>query len=105
AANDAFVELGACMADGRILSALGHRTLLQPTDCDEMARTARRASEITVGAPLRSGSLLLVPLALPLPGSGSERDGVLVALTPVASLLGIMASARLHDATTVVLVG
>ncbi|QJW83901.1 hypothetical protein HK414_07635 [Ramlibacter terrae] len=47
-----------------------------------------------------------MPLAMPLsqPG-GPGPPEIAVALTPVPTLLGVMASARLRDATTVVLVG
>lgn len=105
-ANDAFVELAVCMADGRILSALGGASLLHAADCSTLAAATQDATEITVGTPLATGGgVLLVPLTLPVAAAGGQRAGVAVALTPTATLLGVMASARLHEETTVVLVG
>jgi len=105
-ANDAFVELAICTADGQIVSSIAAASFLTPADCERLRRSVRPSTEITVGTPLPTGGALLVPLALPisLPEPG-ELPAVAVALSPVHTVLGIMASARLHDATTVLLVG
>ncbi|HEY8360821.1 MAG TPA: hypothetical protein VIL30_25465, partial [Ramlibacter sp.] len=105
-ANDAFVELAVCGPDDSILSSIAAATFLTPADCARLRQGTRPSTEITVGAPLRTGGALLVPLTLPLsPPGGDGPPAIAVALTPVSTMLGIMASARLRDATTVLLVG
>lgn len=105
-ANDAFVELAICTADGQVVSSITAASYLSPADCERLRRSVRPSTEITVGAPLPTGGALLVPLALPisLPEPG-ELPEVAIALSPVHTVLGIMASTRLRDATTVLLVG
>lgn len=104
-ANDAFVELAACMNDGRVLSSLAAGTLLDAAHCTRLAAATRPSTEVTVGAPIAFGGGLYVPLTLPLPGADGAPAGVAVALAPVTTMMGIMASASLHDRTTVVLAG
>ncbi|MDB5750414.1 MAG: hypothetical protein JWP65_835 [Ramlibacter sp.] len=101
-ANDAFVELAVCTGDGRIL---GPASFLDAADCARLQAGTRTSTEVTVGTPVRTGGALLVPLSLPMGPPGTGAPDIAVALAPVHSMLGIMASARLRDATTVVLVG
>ncbi|MGV3571644.1 MAG: sensor histidine kinase [Ramlibacter sp.] len=105
-ANDAFVELAVCTADGRILSSIDAATFLTAADCARLQQSVRPSTEITVGTPLATGGALLVPLSMPISQpQPRELPDVAVALTPVPTLLGVMASFRLRDATTVLLVG
>lgn len=104
-ANDAFVELAVCTANGRALSSLGQASFLTAADCERLRATTRASTEITVGTPMPTGGALLVPLTLPIDTRDGGTPDVAVALTPVPTMLGIMASTQLRDATTVVLVG
>ncbi|RYY97109.1 MAG: HAMP domain-containing histidine kinase, partial [Comamonadaceae bacterium] len=103
-ANDAFAELAICTADGRVLSSKSADSALGVADCARLRQDAQASSEITVAPTIPSGGALVVPLVLPLPASGPGRPGLAVALAPVSSMLGIMGSTQLRDATTVLLV-
>jgi signal transduction histidine kinase len=101
-ANMIFVEMAACLDDGRILSTRGPQTSLSADDCSRLAQGGR---ELTMGLPQRGAGLLQVPFTLPLQGAPGRAGGLLVALTPVTRLLGAMDEALLQEETTVVIAG
>ncbi|RYY72548.1 MAG: hypothetical protein EOO24_47640, partial [Comamonadaceae bacterium] len=104
-ANDAFVELAVCRRDGRVLSSLRERSLVGRAGCDRLRQDTRAGGEITVGHMIAANGSLLVPLTLPLAPDAEGPHEIAVALTPVPTLLGVMWSTRLHDATALALVG
>ncbi|QJW83902.1 hypothetical protein HK414_07640 [Ramlibacter terrae] len=54
-ANDAFVELAVCTADGRILSSIDAASFLTAADCTRLRQHVRPSTEITVGPPVPTG--------------------------------------------------
>lgn len=101
-ANMIFVELAACLDDGRILSTRLPQGTLTAQDC---ARLAGTGNELTMAPPQRGAGLLQVPLTLRLQGAPGRPGGLLVAMTPVTRLLGVMDEALLQEETTVVIGG
>ncbi|HEX7889697.1 MAG TPA: ATP-binding protein [Ramlibacter sp.] len=101
-ANEIFVEMAACLDDGRILSTRLAQGTLTAEDC---ARLAKDGQELTMALPQRGAGLLLVPFTLPLQGAPGRPGGLLVAMTPVTRLLGVMDEASLQEETTAVIVG
>lgn len=103
-ANDAFRELGLCLADGRVLPAPPPGAYLTVATCAELAERTPSGSGVTVLPPVNAAGGLQVPLTLAIE-AGDERLAVGVALTPVESLLGIMHSTVLREDTAVLVSG
>lgn len=104
-ANDAFQELGLCMADGRVLRVGTNGARLTPATCARIAAAVRPAREISMLPPLPSPAGLQIPLALPLEDDSGVRLAIAVALTPAETALGVMQSAVLREDTAVTLAG
>ncbi|MDB5857346.1 MAG: hypothetical protein JWQ76_1035 [Ramlibacter sp.] len=102
-ANDAFSDLGVCLPDGRVLVATGGTSSIAGPLCDRLIATPPRSDEVSVLAPLVGAHGPQVPLAMRLRGDGGDHYAVAVAISPSSTLLGIMRSVSLHDASTVAL--
>ncbi|MCG2594370.1 ATP-binding protein [Ramlibacter sp. XY19] len=103
-ANDAFADLGLCFPDGRALAATTNgASAIDRALCDGVMARLPRDDEITVFAPRATAHGPQVPLAMRLRGDGGGNYAVAVAMVSAPTLLGIMRSVRLHDATTVAL--
>jgi signal transduction histidine kinase/cell division protein FtsB len=102
--NDAFSDLGVCMPDGRVLLATADGASAIVADlCGELIAHPPRDDEVSLLPPRAGPRGAQVPLAMRLRGDGGDHYAVAVAMTPSATLLGVMRSVSLHDATTVTL--
>lgn len=104
-ANDAFVALGLCLADGRILQRRAGGAGLTPEHCADLLAVPLNYTDVAVLPPVGPAGALQVPLALAIRDDLGQRVAVAVAFTPAQTLLGIMDAARLEDDTTVLVVG
>lgn len=104
-ANDAFSELGLCLPGGRVLAAPLAGLQLTPATCARIEALTRPGPDVSVLPRMGPAGAPQVPLALAIEGDGGERMGVAVAFTPARTLLGIMQSVVLQDATTAVISG
>jgi signal transduction histidine kinase len=101
-ANMIFIEMAACLDDGRILSTRLAQHTLSSEDC---ARLVKGGNELTMAPPQRGAGLLQVPITVPLQGAFGRPGGVLVAMVPVTRLLGVMDETLLQEETTAVIAG
>lgn len=104
-ANDVFRELGMCLPGGRVLPADKPGAHLTPALCEQVLAGVRAGPDVTVLPAVGPPGAPLLPLALAVVDSGGTRRAVAVALTPAATMLGIMQSAVLRDDTAVLLAG
>jgi signal transduction histidine kinase len=103
-ANDAFADLGLCFPDGRALAATTNGTsAVDAALCTSLLARLPRDDEVSVLAPRATSHGPQVPLAMRLRGDGGNNYAVAVAMVSPGTLLGIMRSVTLHDATTVTL--
>ena len=102
-ANDAFTDLGVCLPDGRTLVAAGGVSSIDGALCGRLLARPPRNDEVSMLPPQPGARGAEVPLAMRLGGDGGNQYAVAVATSPAATLLGVMRSVSLQDATTVAL--
>ena len=103
-ANDAFSDLGVCLPDGRAVVArdAAASAITKPL-CQGLFAQPPRDDEVNVLPPLPGPHGSQVPLAMRLRGDRGGNHAIAVALSPSATLLGIMRSVSLREATMVAL--
>ena len=102
--NDAFSDLGVCVPGGHVLVATtAGNSSIDAKLCAALIAQPPRNDEVSVLPPRAGAQGQQVPLAMRLRGDGGEHFAVAVAMSPPSTLLGIMRSVSLHDATTVAL--
>jgi signal transduction histidine kinase len=103
AANDAFNGLLLCFPGGKVLEARREPAAKFATHgpCTAALDQVNTESGITVLPPVTHAGVRSIPLALSVHEPGGARLAVAVAMTSEETMLGVMRSAVLRDATLV----